>query len=368
MRLMGQLARAYMFAERWQEAVETADRVLRVAEQVDAVDVVADVLVTRGSALCMQVQPYSGLGAIQAGHDLALTHGLQGTVLRALNNISAYGGLSEPRNALAAALSGLAIARRTGERNMVAYLGGNVIEVATDVGEWDTARRETDLLLGDDGFGDEDRAVILSAAVPFLAFSGDDPDRLMAMTDAIDPERIHDIEGVRSAIRLAQDELEGARLGFLEAARVNRLNAADAHLNLGRIAIRSRDADALRSALDEFRAIGLRGRAVPGYTAEMEGGLAALEGRRMDARAGFDEALRRFRDHDLPFQVAQASISMGYALGTTDPGVRAVVEEGRAILVRMGAAPFLRLVDRVLEVADQAERSPVTEGHLSPAE
>ena len=39
-------------------------------------------------------------------------------------------------------------------------------------------------------------------------------------------------------------------------------------------------------ALDGFQAIGLRGRAVPGYTAEMEGGLAALEGRPMDARAG----------------------------------------------------------------------------------
>ena len=31
---------------------------------------------------------------------------------------------------------------------MAAYLAANAIEVATDVGEWDIARRETDLLLG----------------------------------------------------------------------------------------------------------------------------------------------------------------------------------------------------------------------------
>ena len=62
-------------------------------------------------------------------------------MLRALNNIGAYAGLSEPRNALAAAVSGLAIARRTGDRNMVAYLGGNAVEVASAVGDWDLARR-----------------------------------------------------------------------------------------------------------------------------------------------------------------------------------------------------------------------------------
>ena len=358
MLLMGQLARAYMFAERWQAAIETADRVLRVAEQADAVDVVADVLVTRGSALCMRAQPYSGLGAIQAGHDLALTHSLEDTVLRALNNICAYGGLSEPRHALSAALSGLAIARRSGDRSMVAYLAGNAIEVASEVGDWDIARRETDLLLADDGFAEEDRAVFMSAVIPFLAVAGDDPERLLAMTKDIDPERIPDIEGVRAAVRVAAGDLEGARHGYLEAAHENELNAADSYLNLGRIAVLMADAEALREALAGFRAVGLRGRAVPGYIAELEAGLAALEGRPMDARAGYEEALRHYREMDLPFQVAQACTSMAFALGVEDPAVRVVANEGRAILVRLGATPLLRRLERVLG-------GP--EGHESPS-
>ncbi len=212
-RLRGQLARAYMFAERWQSAVDAADRVLASAERLDAVDIVADVLITRGSALCKCGQPYSGMGAIQAGHDLALTHQLQATVLRALNNLTAYGGLADPRQALETALPGLAHARRAGERSMAAYLAANAIEVATDVGEWDLARREMDLALGD-----------LSIEDPTTRYSWAPSSRsrrsrahrrrtawgaLRTSIRAVVTER----QGIRGTLRAVQGDLDGARIG-----------------------------------------------------------------------------------------------------------------------------------------------------------
>ncbi len=364
--LRGQLARAYMFLERHQEAVDTADQVLRAAERMDAVDIVADVLVTRGSALCLLGQPYSGLGAIQAGHDLALSHQLQGTVLRALNNLTAYGGLSDPHGALNAALSGLAIARRTGERSMVAYLGGNAVEVATDIGLWAVARREADLLMADQAFGDEDRAVVLSAIIPFLAFAGQDPDELEAMAAAIPASIVPDIEGVRSAIRLARGDLEGARLSHMHAAVASRLNAADSYLQAGRLAIVQRNADALREAIEGFRSVGLRGRAVPAYLAELSAGLAALEGRSADARAGFDEALRRYRELELPFQVALGGVSAAFALGVGDPALRGQVEEGREILLGLGAAPILRILDQASAGGEASPASAASDAAVDP--
>src|SRR4029079_17188019 len=151
------------------------------------VDIVADVLITRGSALCKCGQPYSGMGAIQAGHDLALTHQLQATVLRALNNLTAYGGLADPRQALETALSGLAHARRAGERSMAAYLAANAIEVATDVGEWDLARREMDLALSDLSIEGSDHSILLGAIIPFQAFTGASAEDGLGRLEDVDP-------------------------------------------------------------------------------------------------------------------------------------------------------------------------------------
>jgi class 3 adenylate cyclase/tetratricopeptide (TPR) repeat protein len=357
MLLLGQLARSYMFADRHEPAIETADRVLRVAEQMDAVDIVADVLITRGSALCLLAQPYSGLGAIQAGHDLALAHQFQGTVLRALNNLTAYAGLSDPHAALDNALAGLALARRTGERSMVAYLGGNAVEVAADVGAWDVAHRETDLLLADQAFGEEDRSVLLAALVPFLAVAGHDLDEVEALR-AQTTGLPNGYDELAAAISVARGELEEARLAFLAAATQSRLNAADAYLQAGRLAILLRKPDGLRAALDGFLGVGLRGRAIPGYVGELQAGLAALDGQPLEARSGFDEAIRRYRELELPFQVAMGALSMGFALGVADPAVRALAEEGRAILARLGSPPYLRLMDQALADRPDAEAAP----------
>lgn len=359
--LIGQLARAYMFAERHQAAVDTADRVLRSVEQLDQVDIVADVLVTRGSALCLLGQPYSGLGAIQAGRDLALRHQLQDTLLRALNNLTAYSGLSDPHDALTGALEGLGHARRAGERSMLAYLGSNAVEVATDIGAWEVARRESELLLADHAFGPEDRQVVLAAAVPFLALSGGDPDELTGLANEIDAAVVGDVAGVRAAVRIAVGDLEGARVGFLDAAASSRLNAADGYLQAGRLAVVLHETDAARDAIAGFRAVGLRGRAIPGYVAELEAGLAALEGRPLDARSSFEEAIRRYRDLELPYQVAWAAILMAYTLEGGDPAVRAVIDEGRAILERLGSPPMLRLLDQA-PGAQAPGPSPATQG------
>ena len=70
--LDSQLARALFLGQRHQRAVEVADRALAPAERGDLVALVADTLVTRGSALCGLRRPAAqGVGAIRAGIDLA---------------------------------------------------------------------------------------------------------------------------------------------------------------------------------------------------------------------------------------------------------------------------------------------------------
>ena len=93
--LDSQLARAYMFDEAHVRAVVVADRVLASAEHPDLIELVADTLITRGTALAWLGRPYEGLGAIETGHRLAARHGLDLTVARALDNIAALSGDSD---------------------------------------------------------------------------------------------------------------------------------------------------------------------------------------------------------------------------------------------------------------------------------
>ena len=354
-RLRGQLARAYMLAEMWQPAVDTADRVLASAERLDAVDIVADVLITRGSALCQLGQPYSGLGAIQAGHELAVTHQLQGTVLRALNNLTAFGGLADPRHALETALSGLAHARRAGERSMAAYLASNAIEVATDVGEWDAARREIEVVLSDPSLDAEDHSILMGAIIPFRAFTGVPVEECLADVEELDRSVVPDWQACRAAVLMVGGDLDAARLDHLAAAAASGVNAPDSYIQAGRLAIRVHHATAVREAIEALDRTGLRGRAIPAYTAELAAGAAALEGDVVEARAGFDEALRRYREMDLPWQVAQAALGVASVMDIDDPHVRAIADEGRHVLVRLGATPFVAAMDALLaEVPPEA--------------
>ena len=75
-----------MLNEEHRRAIAVADRALAAAERADLVDIVADALVTRGTALAALGRGYEGGGAIEAGERLAAAHGRHDTVLRAMGN------------------------------------------------------------------------------------------------------------------------------------------------------------------------------------------------------------------------------------------------------------------------------------------
>ncbi len=112
--LGGQLARAYFLSDDNRPAIEVADRVLAAAEHADLAAIVADTLVTKGTALAIVGRPIEGLGAIIAGRDLAEAHGLGVTVLRADNNRAFSLAGRGPRAAFEHRSAGLALARRLG--------------------------------------------------------------------------------------------------------------------------------------------------------------------------------------------------------------------------------------------------------------
>jgi hypothetical protein len=90
----------------------------------------------------------------------------------------------------------------------------------------------------------------------------------------------------------------------------------------------------------------------------MEAGLAALEGRRTEAVAGFRDAARRLGEAGLVFEVALNGLLSVRLLGRDDPDARGFAEEARRIFGRLGARPFIEQLDEAL--ADADERAPAS--------
>ena len=72
----GQLARAYFLDEDPRRAIEVADRVLETAEHADLIPLLADTLVTKGSALGVLGRVHEATAVVEAGRELAEAAGL----------------------------------------------------------------------------------------------------------------------------------------------------------------------------------------------------------------------------------------------------------------------------------------------------
>ena len=74
---------------------------------------------------------------------------------------------------------------------------------------------------------------------------------------------------------------------------------------------------------------------------EIDGAIAALEGRRGDAISLFLDAFRKMRDLGLEYERAVAAVFIAKLLGADTPELREAIDEAEATLRRLGAAPML---------------------------
>ena len=135
--LLSQLARCQMLRQvDLQASIATADRALVLAERLDRVDLVADVLVTRGTALTSLGRGYEGLGCLETGLRLAQRHSLLPIEIRARMNLGGPLTDRDPRAAYDVSRGGLEVARRVGRALALSMLTGNASVGAKEIGEW----------------------------------------------------------------------------------------------------------------------------------------------------------------------------------------------------------------------------------------
>ncbi len=355
--LGGQLARAYFLTSDQRRAVEVADRVLEAAEHAELAAVLADTLVTRGSALEELGRPIEGLALLTAGQELAEEHGLGPTVVRALTNRSAFGGARDPRAALELVRAGLTRARRLGLRSYDDVLLGNAANNALRTGDWSWAIVELEAALAEESEA-LDRPRLLWGEARLRAVRGEPIEDQVAelrrlVADISDPQQLSLAPDVAAFAAFAAGRLDDARTAWLRAADLWANSwpggLATSLPRAARAALWAGDAAAASDDLAVLDAGGVHGPAIVADRRTIQAGITALEGRPADALTLYREALRAWRDLGLAWDEALCGLDMATLLNPTEPEVRAAAQAAREILVRLEAAPFLARLDAAME-------------------
>jgi class 3 adenylate cyclase/tetratricopeptide (TPR) repeat protein len=360
--LGGQLARAHYLTGNLRRAVEMADPVLRTAEHLDLVPIIADTLVTKGSALTQDGRSAEGLALLRAGQELAERHGLADSLMRAVGNRTALESSRDPRAALEIGRAGLAAARRLGHRN--ANVVENAAGAARRVGEWTWALEVLDEALAED-FESSDRAELLTTSIQFHALLGDPTHELVAEMErllggATDPMRIVTLDWAKAWVAFTEGRLGEARERWRRGIEL--LGLPEDLPYPARAALWDRDADAVRADLADLDASGVHGPALEAGRTTIRAGIAALEGRTADALALYRQALRAWRDLGLAWDEAVCGVDMAPLLDVSEPEVRAAAETAREILTRLGAKPVLDRLEAALKRRPGRPESPIQRG------
>ncbi len=349
--IKSQLVRAHVLQDHNAAAIAVADEVLEAAEHAALTPIIADTLISKGTALASVGRTLEGSALIDLGGRLAEESGLIVARFRALNNMSVVINDVDPAEALRVTREGLALARKVGntgwERNFVGNLGYGAFRL----GEWDLGERE---LLGalEEGLEPGDALLILNNLISIVGCRGDDTSELMARLEQVcegfPPAAVAPVLFESRAFTAFVDGRYG------EAADLWRESSTDTAAGAGSLLIAAivhlwagRPDDA-RSDLAALDALHLHLPALQAGRDAIIAGFAALEGRRAEAIRGFGDAHGRLTELQLPEEAGRVAMTAGLLLGATDPEVVSMLRSARAFYVRVRAVPLQAQVDGLL--------------------
>ena len=363
--LHSQLARACMLAGDRRRAVEMADRALAAAERGDLIPLLADMLITKGSALRGLGRVREGIGLIETGEGIARSAGLVETLLRGLNNRTIPLVDFDPTATLAATEEGLALARRMGLRQWIFGFSTAVGEDAIRLGDWDHATAVIASALADDP-PDEDSLELLFAATIVPALRGEDLAGILGDIERLvgsstDIGMLNSLYNSRGFAALGAGDLGAAQAAFHRAGEAYPTDT-EARSNAAHAALCRGDGPGAAAELAGIDATGFRAPAVEARRITIRAGLAAVEGRVPEALGLYRDALRRWRDLKLVVEEALCAVDMATLLDPAEPEVRAAMDSAREILVRLKAKPLLERLDAARPARDVRPPARATTG------
>ncbi len=327
------------------------DLALADAERLGLVEIVADLLVTKGGRLSYTGRWREGTALLEAGRRLAMANGLYVVATRAATNAVGAYTESDPATGLAVGREGVELARRYG---LVAYhivTLANTIEASLPTGDWEWSVEEL-AAVRPESLEEADLLSYLVARVELDAIAGLSVAELEA--------RLRDVAGrqdvmAKSAAVLGQAWVAFAEGRYRDAIAAGRNAGTIAPLNEAAGLVVAMHAAGLLGDLvaasgvrDQLVRLGARGPMNDIIVLEAGSVVDAMDGRWPEAVRGFTEAWRRERDGRLDFFLALSQLMYVAVAPRGDGSVPAIAAEARATFERIGARAFLPQLDSLL--------------------
>ena len=349
-RLCAKLAQALRGTGAVEAAIQLAERALTIAERLHLTDVMIEALDAKGGAYFNlgrhREATILGRGALELADEIGSLR-YRSWALMAIG----IGSLEEdPAGALRAILESAETARRAGDRSGEMLGLTNAAEGAIELGSWEEAEEVLHRLEGRE-LGAENELAREFGEILLQAHRGDvgaARGRLDAMAPRIEAAEqlaMHTWFGRESAlVHLLSGDPAPAFEAAIEAVELepSGVNAFYASREAARSAVWLRDTDRLRRALEAMAP--LRGRWIDAARRTAEAGLAALEGRREDALAGYERALGEWRGLDAHLDQAFCAADMAHVLPDEELTTEALAES-TAFLTGIGAVSLLERIE-----------------------
>jgi class 3 adenylate cyclase/tetratricopeptide (TPR) repeat protein len=346
------LARAYMLHSETVPAVEWADRALPLAERLDMLPEITDLLNTRATALAFGGRVREGVAGLRGVLDMTISSGLPMATIRARINLSSVLSIEDPMVGWQIATDGFEDAKRNGSRDMMTVMGLNAVGNALRVGEWDSAGAIAAELAATE-LAPPDRYLVDCVATLIDALRGRPFEASLERAEAFarttdEPQAVGQMKSTRAWLALVGGEFGEAFDEAWADALINRSNASEDLPVAARAALWAGNAGDAKRAEDELASIGIHGRAINASLRTIEAGLAALAGDTETATTGYRDAIRQWRDLGTVFDLALCELDFVKFVGGENPDAKAAAEEAESIFRRLGAPAFLqRLNDAV---------------------
>jgi tetratricopeptide (TPR) repeat protein len=350
-RLAAELARSWLLLGRDADALRLIDDTLPTAERLDLTRETIELLITRGPALANMGRLREGIVTLTGAVSASESYGLVVAGLRARLNLSYAAAGEDPRLAYQVARDGVDLVRRLGMRDWP-YMLSNAIELALRIGDWDWVLPEVE------------EAIVIEKNLParmrraeIQGLRGTDVERELedigeTVATMTEVQAQQSVDEVRAAVAFARGDARVALEFAQRSYRAGPVPDSTAVSSAARAAARLGDEAAAREARDALES--QHGRVAE--TGKLEAGavIALFEGRRDDARAGFVEAIRRWRDLGLEFEAALCALTFVTMVGPAEPEAREAAEQARNVFERVGAKPHQVLLDQAMAAVPQA--------------
>jgi tetratricopeptide (TPR) repeat protein len=364
-RLCGELARSYLLLGRSEDALRVVDDILPTAERLELTRESIELLITRGPALASIGRLRESIVTLVGALAATTSYGLADVGLRARVNLSYAAAAEDPQLAYRIAREGLELVRHLGMRGYGFYLLGNAAEFAVRAGDWDWALAEVEEAAA--ALETDQTARLRLAEIRGLR--GVDVDaELQAFADLVadmtEVQAQATVEDVRAMVALGRGEPQVALDRSRRAYELNLSPDSTSLQTAARAAAWLGDAAALRDARRILSA--QPGRVAATVRLEADAALAALEGRRAEALAGFVDATRRWRELGLEFEAAICALSLVTTLGPAGLEAQAASSEAAAVFERLGAVPFQERLTAAMRATPPVP-APRVEARQAPA-